>query len=193
MELSSEKLLVDNIKFIKKSILYVCWRSCLRILFNIECQADPSNQLDLAHEGKPICHSGQQPRQLSLIRNEQLGFQKLMQGIPMDCSLPGSSVHGIFQARILEWAAISFSRGSSWPRDRTQVSRIIGRRFTVWATREVLRRTLFLTLRSKRSCFPVLLSATVNIFTCICKANTTKCSFSYFYSAIFEVPKSTEG
>ena len=40
---------------------------------------------------------------------------------PMDCSLPRSSVHGIFQARILEWVAISFSRGSSWPRDRTWV------------------------------------------------------------------------
>ena len=37
----------------------------------------------------------------------------------MDCSLPGSSVHGILQARILEWVAISFSRGSSWPRDWT--------------------------------------------------------------------------
>ena len=41
---------------------------------------------------------------------------------PMDCSPPGSSVHGILQARILEWVAISFSRGSSWPRDWTQVS-----------------------------------------------------------------------
>ena len=40
---------------------------------------------------------------------------------PMDCSLPGFSVRGIFQARVLEWVAISFSRGSSWPRDRTQV------------------------------------------------------------------------
>ena len=37
---------------------------------------------------------------------------------PMDCSLPGSSVLGIFQARILEWVATSFCRGSSWPRDR---------------------------------------------------------------------------
>ena len=36
---------------------------------------------------------------------------------PMDCSLPGSSVHGNFQARVLEWAATSFSKGSSWPRD----------------------------------------------------------------------------
>ena len=51
-------------------------------------------------------------------------------------SLPGFSVHGIFQARVLEWGAISFSRGSSWPRDWTQVSCIAGRRFTLWATRE---------------------------------------------------------
>ena len=43
----------------------------------------------------------------------------------MDCSPPGSSVHGILQARILEWVAISFSRGSSPPRDQTQVSRSI--------------------------------------------------------------------
>ena len=49
----------------------------------------------------------------------------------MDCSPPGSSVLGIFQARILEWAAISFSRGSSWPRDQTQVSCIAGRFFTI--------------------------------------------------------------
>ena len=50
---------------------------------------------------------------------------------PMDCSLSGSSIHGIFQARVLEWIAISFSRGSSRPRNRTRVSRIAGRRFTV--------------------------------------------------------------
>ena len=55
---------------------------------------------------------------------------------PMDCSPPGSSLHGILQARILEWVAISFSRGSSRPRDQTQVSRIPGRRFNLWATRE---------------------------------------------------------
>ena len=57
---------------------------------------------------------------------------------PVDCSLPGFSVHGILQARILEWAAISFFRGSSQPRDRTRVSCIVDRRFTVWATREAL-------------------------------------------------------
>ena len=54
----------------------------------------------------------------------------------VDCSLPGSSFHGILQAIILEWVAISFSRGSSQPRDRTQVSRIGGRRFNLLATRE---------------------------------------------------------
>ena len=56
----------------------------------------------------------------------------------MDYSLPGSSVHGIFQAIVLEWIAISFSRESSQPRDWTRVSHIIDRRFTVWATREVI-------------------------------------------------------
>ena len=48
----------------------------------------------------------------------------------MDCSPPGASVHGISQARILEWVAISFSRGSSPPRDQTQVSCIAGTVFT---------------------------------------------------------------
>ena len=55
---------------------------------------------------------------------------------PIDCSLPGSSDHGIFQARVLEWVAISFSGGSSQPRDRTQVFCIASRLFTIWATRE---------------------------------------------------------
>ena len=55
---------------------------------------------------------------------------------PMDCSLPGSSVHGIFQVGIPEWVAFAFSRGSSQPRDRTQVSHIEGRHFTIRATRE---------------------------------------------------------
>ena len=55
---------------------------------------------------------------------------------PMDCSLPGSSVHGILQARILGWIAIFFSRGSSWFKDQTQVSCMSGRFFTLWATRE---------------------------------------------------------
>ena len=54
----------------------------------------------------------------------------------MDGSRPGSSVHGIFQARILDWVAISFSRGSSWPKDQTYLS-CIGRWILYhWATRE---------------------------------------------------------
>ena len=57
---------------------------------------------------------------------------------PMDCSLLSSSVHGILRAGILEWVAISFSRGSSWPRDRTWISSVTGRFCTVWSTREAL-------------------------------------------------------
>ena len=55
---------------------------------------------------------------------------------PMDCYLPGTSVSGALQARILEWVALPFSKGSSRSRDQTQVSCIAGRCFTVWATRE---------------------------------------------------------
>ena len=57
---------------------------------------------------------------------------------PMDSTLPGSSAHEIFQARVVEWAATSFSRGCSQPRDRTWVSCIADRCFTTWATREAL-------------------------------------------------------
>ena len=68
---------------------------------------------------------------------------KLLQSCPTPCdlmnhSLPGSSVHRILQARILEWVAISFSKGSSWCRNQTQVSCIAGRFFTDWATSEAL-------------------------------------------------------
>ena len=55
---------------------------------------------------------------------------------PMDCSLPDSSIHEIFQARVLEWVAISFSRRSYQPRDWTWVSHIAGRCFTLWTTRK---------------------------------------------------------
>ena len=57
---------------------------------------------------------------------------------PKDGSPPGSSVHGILQARILKWVAISFCRGSSQPRDQTQASCIAGEFFTVWANKEAL-------------------------------------------------------
>ena len=72
-------------------------------------------------------------------------YTKLLQSCltlcdPMDCSLPDSSVHGILQARILEWVAMSSSRGYSWPRDRTLIScisRIPVRLFIHWPTWEV--------------------------------------------------------
>ena len=60
---------------------------------------------------------------------------------PMDCSPLGSSVYGILQARILEWVAVPFSRGSSWPSDRSWVSCITGRFFTIWATEKSHRKT----------------------------------------------------
>ena len=57
---------------------------------------------------------------------------------PMDCSPPGTSVYGIFQARILKWVAISFSRVSFWSKDQTLVSWIASGFFTNWDTREAL-------------------------------------------------------
>ena len=59
---------------------------------------------------------------------------KVNQSCATPCDPMGSPVHGILQARILEWVAFPFSRGSSQPRDQTQVSHIVGRFFTSWAT-----------------------------------------------------------
>ena len=76
---------------------------------------------------------------------------------PMDCSPPGSLSMGILLARILEWVAMASSRGSCQPRDQTQVSHIVSRFFTVWATREALSSVssiaqLRLTLRYPMDC-----------------------------------------
>ena len=71
--------------------------------------------------------------------------------ILMNCNPPGSSVHGISQARILEWVAISSSRGSFWPMDQTLISYsscIAGRFFTTYTTREALRLHRPMNLRS---------------------------------------------
>ena len=80
---------------------------------------------------------------ISISRGLSMEVSKVTQSCPtlcdpVDCSPSGSSDHGILQATILEWVAISFSRGSSQPRDRTRVSHIGGRRFNLWATREAL-------------------------------------------------------
>ena len=69
----------------------------------------------------------------------------------MDCSQPDSFVHGNFQARILEWIAISFSRESPWPRDRMQVSFTAGGFFTIWATREADEKSSHLPKAFKRA------------------------------------------
>ena len=66
---------------------------------------------------------------------------------PLDCSPPSSSVHGIFQARILEWIAISSSKGSSQPRDQTCVSCITGGFFTCWAIRKAQNKIIVWLLR----------------------------------------------
>ena len=69
-------------------------------------------------------------RRIHIIKSEVAQSRPTLSD-PMDCSLPGSSVHGIFQAIVLEWIAISFSRGSSQRRDRTRVSCIAGTLFTI--------------------------------------------------------------
>ena len=82
---------------------------------------------------------------------------------PMDCNRPpGSSVHGDSLGEVLEWVAMPSSRGSSQPRDQTQVSHIAGRFFTIWATREAFSRQAF---------FDKL-----DVFNCLCKKSQF-CSF----------------
>ena len=72
---------------------------------------------------------------------------------PMDHSPPGSSLHGILQARILEWVAISFSRGSSQPKDWTQVSCTAGRCLTIWLIREAQKSYRHLQLHMSKNRF----------------------------------------
>ena len=78
---------------------------------------------------------------------------------PVDCNPPGKAedVQGLLQARTLEWVAISFSRGSSWPRGQTQASCIAGRFFIIWATREAEAcwRTILFVWLSKMSLHPL--------------------------------------
>ena len=111
--------------------LYLIWRLIL-IYFN---PSSPASDSFPSTVGK----------KKSKIRCYSTGESEVVQSCPtlcdpMDYSPPGFSIHGIFQARILEWVAISFSRRSSSPRDQTRVSRIVGRCFIVWTTREVKHR-----------------------------------------------------
>ena len=79
-------------------------------------------------------------------------------------NLSDYSVHGILQAKILEWVAIPFSRGPSWPRDGTQVSYIAGRFFTIWASREA-RREVYLPLIKTR----ILLRTFISLYCYLIK------------------------
>ena len=84
-----------------------------------------------------------------MVKESEVAQSYLTLSDPMDCSLPGSSVHGIFQTIVLEWIAISFSRGSSQIRDWTWVSLIVDGHFTIWATSEV---PMYLYLHQKIQC-----------------------------------------
>ena len=88
-------------------------------------------------------HTGEGPITLHILSPHFGVYMLLAQSCPtlcnpMDSSSPDSSVHIILQARTLEWVAMPSSRGSSQPRDQTQVSCIVGGSFTIWATREAL-------------------------------------------------------
>ena len=85
--------------------------------------------------GSPRCCSKQ--RESLKVKSESVSRSVVSDSLwPQRVCNAGSSAHGILQTRILEWVTIPFSRGSSWPRDWTQVSRIAGRFFNFWATRE---------------------------------------------------------
>ena len=94
------------------------------------------SKLEKEYDKAVYCH----PAYLTYVQSARVPAQSLQScptlWDPMDGNLLGFSIHGILQARILEWIAISFSRGSSRPRDWTRVSGIGGRHFNLWATRE---------------------------------------------------------
>ena len=107
---------------------------------------------------------------------------------PVEYSPPGFSVHGIFQARILEWVAISFSRGSSWPRDWTRISWVACWLFTIWVTREAYTFYLFYLWKfvplnlSHLFFFPPLLSSLATM--CLFSVSMSLLLFGYVCSSI---------
>ena len=90
---------------------------------------------------------------------------------PMDCSPPGPSVHGILQARILEWVVIPFSRGSSQPKDQSRISCIAGR----YLTGEPTGRPMY-----NYICVSLLISNAVPIFACV-RSSVLLDLISYLY------------
>ena len=116
---------------------------CIWILYHLSYQASPITRLphvisiclipELRQKGrlKRLPHGAMMWSKHCLCLKVKVKSLSHVQLFAAPWSVPGSSIHGIFQARVLEWAAISFSRGSSQPRDQTRVSRIVGRRFTI--------------------------------------------------------------
>ena len=93
-------------------------------LFCTKVKGQPTLQLQVSMENKGLVYAWLG------VKVKVLVAQLCPTLSPQTVALPGSSVHGVFQARILEWVAIPFSRGSSQPRNQTQVSHIAGRCFT---------------------------------------------------------------
>ena len=99
------------------------------------CFDECNNQPPVYYTYKIVINAASELSNFLLLKSESVSCSVMSNSLrPMDCSLLGSSVHGILQARILEWVANPFSRGSSWPRDQTPVSCITGGFFTIWAT-----------------------------------------------------------
>ena len=105
--------------------------SALYLLSQINCKFSPNCSPFLDSEARFFNHNTHSMYTMRLEGGSHLCWAQSLSHVRlcnlMDCSLPGSSVHGIFQARILEWVVISFSGGSSPPRDRTRVSCTAGR------------------------------------------------------------------
>ena len=120
-------------------------------LFNFYAEYIMRNtRLDEAQAGIKVAREKcQQPQICRWSESESEVAQSCQLCNRSDYSPPGSSIHGIFQPRILEWIAISFCRGSYQPRDHTQVSHIVDRLFTIWANRESLRYADDTTLMAK--------------------------------------------
>ena len=106
---------------------------------NISFSRESSQARDWTH----ISFTGRQTLSLGRLLTWSVKIAQLCLTLcdPVNCSPPGSSVHGILQARIMEWVAVPFSRGSPQPKDGPQVSRIAGGFLTIWATWEIKKTT----------------------------------------------------
>ena len=104
--------------FIKGLLCTTCWAYYCEWIFVLMAPAIQYKEINMKYTNKILAVCPVLVRGVCVLRAQSC----LTLCYPMDCSPQGSSVYGISQARILEWVAISSSRGSSWPRDRTHVS-----------------------------------------------------------------------